>query len=113
VGATIRYIVTGVPPEQDIDDYIQWKNRPVKKAIQAFKRTKSTKRYRSSDSIPGDVMDLIRDLTHYDSNKRASVRSATRHPWISEAQPDCADGDLTFMDHGGPIEYLKCAKAIP
>lgn len=117
VGATIRFMVTGVPPEFDVDDYIQSKSHPLKKAIRMIKRgsTKSAKQYKCREDIPGDVMDLIEGLTHYDSSKRMTIRSATGHPWVSEVQPESADDDdeLSPINHGGPIEYLECAKTIP
>lgn len=114
VGATIRYMITGVPPEHDLGDYINSKNHPLKKMIRVLKRgnTKSSKRYKAAKDIPDDIMHLVRALTHYDSTKRATVRAAAGHDWISEIEmhPESADCELSFMDHGGPIEYLDCAK---
>ena len=106
-------MVTGVPPECDLDDYINSKNHPLKKAIRVLKKgnAKGTKRYKAAEDIPDDIMHLIRALTHYDSTKRATVRTAAGHDWISEIEmcPESADGELSFMHHGGPIEYLDCA----
>ncbi|KAL7533153.1 hypothetical protein ACHAWF_004361 [Thalassiosira exigua] len=88
VGATIRHALTGVPPSVDVEEFIQSKNRPVKKLLKSIKKSvtkgkgKRAKRYRSSADLPPEVNDLIRVLTHYDSQVRATVRSVTRHPWI-------------------------------
>jgi hypothetical protein len=41
VGSTIRYMVTGVPPQHDdIDEYITSKNLPLKKIIQGTEEVK-------------------------------------------------------------------------
>ena len=113
VGSTIRYMVTGVPPQHnDIDEYIASKNFPLKKIIRVLKKSKIAKRYRSSEAVPMDVADLIQALRHRNSHKRATVRSATSHPWISELQVVSADYEPSPMDHGSLIEFLECSNQM-
>jgi serine/threonine protein kinase len=111
-------MVTGVPPQHNVDEYIASKNNPLKVMIRALKRRrqkipKHIKQYRSSDDLPNDAKDLIRELTHYDSRKRATVRSATSHSWVLSDVAYSTDRgnakDLSPSRHGGPIEYLECA----
>ena len=121
VGATIRYMVTGVPPQYNVDEYIASKNNPLKVIVRALKRRrqknpKRAKKYRSSDELPNDVKDLIRQLTHYDSRKRATCRSATTHPWILSdivySSHDSTMNEQSLTKHGGPIVYLECATKL-
>jgi serine/threonine protein kinase len=120
VGATIRHMVTGVPPNMDVEDFIARRNHPLMKLSRSLgrrcalllpsngrKRRRRTKRYRSSADLPHDVRNLIHGLTHYDPRRRATVRSATRHPWLETSAG--ADDASPELEHGGPISYLKCA----
>lgn len=113
-------MVTGVPPQYNVDEYIASKNNPLKTIINAVKRRRSknpklVKHYRSSDELPNDAKDLIRQLTHYDSRKRATVRYAASHPWVwddSASSVDCqTQSDVLLLSHGGPITFLKCSTA--
>jgi len=116
VGATIRYMVTGVPPQYNVNEYIESKNHPLKKVMRALKQRsrkngKRIKQYRSSDNLPNGVKDLIGSLTHYDSRKRATVRMARSHQWVMNdictTEYDTSK-NLTPSHHGGPIIYLEC-----
>ena len=111
VGATIRYMVTGVHPSVNVDDFIYSRNHPVKKLLKKLKKSikKSNKRakvYRTSEDIPIEVNDLIQELTHYDSRRRATVRSVTHHPWI-DLPGNASSSHGKEMEHGGPIVFLK------
>jgi hypothetical protein len=118
VGATIRHMVTGVPPNIDVQDFIDARNHPLMKlsrylekrrllpGMRNKKQRRRAKRYRASSELPDDVKGLIRDLTHHDSRRRATVRSMTRHPWIVETSS--ASSSCPEAEHGGPIAYLKC-----
>ena len=123
VGATVRHMVTGVPPSIDVQDFIDARDHPLAKLGRCLKdrllpgrdnkdrmRRRASKRYRASSDLPGDVVGLIRDLTHYDSRRRATVRSMTRHPWIVETSSSSSSSSSSCpeAEHGGPIAYLKC-----
>ncbi|KAL7543780.1 hypothetical protein ACHAWF_007457, partial [Thalassiosira exigua] len=108
VGATVRHAVTGVPPSEDVEAFIASKNRRWKKLLRGIKKSarkgdgKRAKRYRSSSALPCEVNDLIRVLTHYDARKRATVRSATRHPWTQASPFPSSNCDAEGISHGGP-----------
>ncbi|KAL7461533.1 hypothetical protein ACHAXS_001952 [Conticribra weissflogii] len=133
VGATIRHMVTGVPPSIDVEEFIAAKNHPLKKLARSFKKrvsaSKAAKRgkvYRLEWELPEDVTHLIQILTHYDSRRRATVRFARKHAWINNDQggTSVAEKDahvtkneivhnegkvtLSLIEHGGPIVYLQC-----
>lgn len=110
VGATIRHMVTGVPPGEDVEEFMARKNRPVKKLVRSVSRrigkkhhVKRSKKYRTGLDLPEEINDLVQSLTHYDSFKRATVRSVTKHPWIKVS---AASGKE--LEHGGEVLFLKC-----
>lgn len=114
VGATIRHMVTGVPPDVDVDDFIASKNHPVRKLVRSLSKKvkgggkKRPKIYRTSLDLPMDVMDLIQGLTHYNPKQRATVRTCTRHPWIASAMSPVDEREE--VAHGGPVVYLSVAQ---
>lgn len=125
VGATIRHMVTGVSPGIDVEDFIKSKNQPMKKLARALKsrvkkgssNPKKIKKYRLGEDLPGEVCDLVEILTHYNSRKRATVRSATDHPWIKLSASASSNnngkrGGLVTdksIKSLGPVVYLQCA----
>jgi serine/threonine protein kinase len=100
VGATIRHMVTGVPPSENCEEYIAMKNHPLLKlgrivtkfciskglcqssSSAAIQQGPSKKKYRTSYDLPVDIKDLIHSLTYHDTRRRATVRSVTGHVWI-------------------------------
>ena len=117
VGATIRYMLTGVPPQHNANEYIASRNSLLRIIVRALKKSrrknlKRIKQYRSSDELPVDAKDLIRELTHYDSRKRATVRHAASNPWVlsdvSLSVEHKQNLSSSLLEHGGPIMYLKC-----
>jgi serine/threonine protein kinase len=109
VGATIRHMVTGVPPSIDVEDFIAERNHPLMKLARSLRKRllrnnrKRAKKYRTSSDILVDVRDLIHSLTYYDWRRRATVRSVTQHSWIKTSASTSPE-----VKHGGPIAYLKC-----
>ncbi|KAL9186226.1 hypothetical protein ACHAXT_005464 [Thalassiosira profunda] len=116
VGTTIRHMVTGVPPSDDVEEFIAAKNSVVKKLARSFTKRigksgkeKRAKKYRTGADLPDEVNHLIRILTHYDSRQRATVRSVTAHSWTKLADSAASqDNGMKEMMHGGPIVYLQC-----
>ena len=109
VGTTIHYMLTGVPAGTNVEDFMAVKNHPLvilaRSLMKCFPKSnrKRAKTHRTSSDLPGNVRNLIRSLTHHDPGRRATVRSATRHPWIETSASTPPE-----VEHGGPIEYLKC-----
>ncbi|KAL3806577.1 hypothetical protein ACHAXA_000283 [Cyclostephanos tholiformis] len=114
VGATIRHMVTGVPPNVDVGDFMAWRDHPLMRLSRSLGRCirrkdkRRRKKYRSCADLPLDARNLIHNLTHYDPSRRATVRSVTRHPWIETSGAE-ADA-YPESGPGGPIAYLKCAE---
>jgi serine/threonine protein kinase len=104
VGNTLKYMLTGASPDQDVNDAIAWANNPVVLLFQLLcgscsggsKGAKGKKRrkvqYRRLGSIPKDVVRLVKGLTHPDSTERLSIRTARLYPWINGVlDTDAAD----------------------
>ncbi len=114
--ATMRFMVTGVPPQENVEDFIASKNTALKKFTRSLKKrvkkddNKRAKKYRLSSDLPNDLKDLVQALTHYNPRKRATVRSVTRHPWIKSAPTCSSRTECSESQHGGPIVYLQCGK---
>lgn len=109
-------MVTGVPPSIDVDDFLASKNHPLKKMARSLKKRikKNTnerpKKYRQSHDLPAEVNELIQILTHYNSRKRATVRSVTHHPWIEGPEVPISQSKGKELEHGGPVIYLNCGR---
>merc|ERR1712194_574348 len=114
VGATIRHMVTGVSPGENVEEFISRKNRPIKKLVRSVSRRmsmskkhpdKRVKKYCTGEDLPEQVNNLVQSLTHYDSFKRATVRSVTKHPWINLSASSGKE-----KEHGGKVVFLNCGK---
>jgi len=110
VGTTIRHMVTGVPPDKDVEEFIAHKNRPLKKLLRSFKKDekKRAKVYRFSSDIPSNAEDLIQVLTHYNPRSRATVRSVTNHSFLMQS----GEGEVKQAEYTPrkkeAVVYLKC-----
>eukprot|EP01083_Nonionella_stella_P126883 384320_1 len=98
-GATIRFMLTGVPPSTSVEDFLATKNHPAMKLarglgkiggkIKGGKKVGSTKRkkkYRSNEDLPNDAKRLVLGLTHWDEKKRTTIREALAYEWISNTK---------------------------
>ena len=112
VGATIRHMVTGVPPSINVEDFIASKNHPLKKFAKSMRKRikkddkKRHKKYRLGSDLPEEVEDLIQKLTYSIAESRATLRSVTVHPWIKASRED----NEAVQHSGGPIVYLECGQ---
>jgi serine/threonine protein kinase len=91
VGATIRHILTGVPPQESVDAVIANHNNPINKMarwvgkkVNKKSQNKPKKRYRPSTEIPGEAVYLIKEMTKADTASRMSVRDARLYPYIDD-----------------------------
>ena len=109
-------MVTGVPPQENVEDFIASKNTTLKKFARSLKKrvkkddNKRAKKYRLSSDLSNELRDLIQALTHYSPRKRATVRSVTSHPWIKSAPTYSNRIEFKGVQHGGPIVYLQRGK---
>ncbi len=106
LGALLRYILTGVPPEYTIEEYISRKNnlvgkvadflssisfsycRSKTKADGSEKKRKRWKRFKRNHCVPKDAANLVHLLTMRDVKQRMTVRNAQTHPWIKLKNED-------------------------
>jgi hypothetical protein len=105
-------MVTGISPGEDAEEFIASKNRLTKRLFRTISRRinkkhldKRIKKYCTGKDLPEQVNDLVQSLTHYDSFKRATVRSITNHPWIGLSTNSGKE-----KEHGRKILFLECGK---
>jgi hypothetical protein len=110
LGQTIKYFVTGVRPDQDVNEVIAMENHPLmilgrllccssnKKSEGGERRVK----YRRVSQLPAELKKLIKDLTHYDPRLRLTVRTARRFPYVEQILEGCYP-TLSYKE----IDYLS------
>jgi len=122
VGWTLRVVLTGIPPNVTISQYM----RKVKSAQSevgdtgclCFKMKPPPPRelkVRDTSEIPKDATLLITMLTKTKPEERMTVREAQSHPYIRGGKGDAIfslpSGDVPSKC-GDPVVPLKCAKAL-
>lgn len=128
VGWTMRVILTGVPPNCTISQYVRKiqdeEDREAEKASQGGlfcccsppPVEKKKIRVRDAHDIPKDATVLITQLTKPDPEERITVREAQNHSWIAGGK----DGDPRWKfpvgdvpsGHGAPVKPLDCAPEL-
>ena len=110
LGNTMKYCLTGVPPNEDVNEVIALENNPIVVLGRLLCCSKPNaengerqKQYRNYYKIPVEVLRLIKGLTHYDPNQRTSVRMARRYPYVD----DVLEGEPP--DLVNKIDYLEIA----
>lgn len=127
VGWTMRVILTGVPPNCTISQYVrkiqEEEDKEAEKnqgglfcCCQPTPEEKKKIRVRDAHDIPKDATVLITQLTKPDPEERITVREAQNHPWVSggahgEEKWDFPVGDIPSQ-HGDPVKPLECAEAL-
>lgn len=84
VGNTIKYMLTGAPPHENVNDLIALENSPIALLCACLSKSTEKHRYRRMSEIPPEVVRLIRGMTHYDPGQRTSTRTARRYPWVDD-----------------------------
>jgi len=126
VGWTVRVILTGVPPNATISQYMK-KNDDKDRSVEMEevgcccfgggtakqpKVTKTPYRVRDTDEMPKGATLFISALTKPNPEDRLSIREAQNHPWIrgddKEELYEVVQGDYP-SHHGDPVVPLKCA----
>jgi serine/threonine protein kinase len=111
VGATIRYILTGVAPMENIDDVIWAQQNPAAKAsrwigkriLKSKEAKKRKKTFRKIKECPREAVKLVLGMTHPDQLQRTTVRAARLYPWIDDVL------ELTDNPALSEMKFLKCA----
>jgi serine/threonine protein kinase len=111
VGSTARFILTGVPPHESVEEVVAWHNNPVNKAARWMRKKlkknggngKPKKNYRSSTDIPVEALRLIKGMTQPNAILRTSVRDARMYPYIEQV----LDDETVFKKE---ISFLRCSQ---
>lgn len=111
LGMVLRFALTGVPPGNDVREYIALRNNIVLKAFRAFSKKlkrdkgakkKRKKKFRLSNQCPDEATLLVRGLTLWNPKNRTTVRAATAYPWVRDAP----GGDLEKMVDRKAVKFL-------
>jgi len=108
LGVTMRQVLSGVPPEQSIEDAITMRN--IAKISSLFCCCNTTAKKIIRSEFPKDALTLIRGLTHGNPKKRTTVSNARLHPYINDVLL-LADDDKREQK-STTIQYLACASHI-
>jgi serine/threonine protein kinase len=127
VGWTLRVILTGVPPNSTISQYLRKHNEKepsedveevgcccfgAPSLPEPPKENKTSFRVRDTDELPRDATLFIAALTRSNPDNRMSIREAQLHPWIRGDDAgipyEVTQGDFP-SHHGDPVVPLKCA----
>lgn len=126
VGWTLRVILTGVPPNSTISQYMRkYNGKEVSEELEEVtcccfgggtsskpKEAKPPFRVRDTDEMPKGATLFISALTKPNPEDRLSIREAQNHPWIkgdeTETPYEVVQGDIP-SHHGDPVVPLKCA----
>lgn len=107
VGNTLGYMLTGVPPYENIAEVIAAQSNPVNLLCNFLCRPKTTDgrkiKYRSLSKIPPEVKRLIQGLTNPDPEQRTSMRMARAYPWVDDVLS-------TELEPAKQIDYLSFMK---
>jgi len=109
LGAVLRYMLTGVPPQCYIHQYISFAYLMLSYhahylllliSILPFCSRRARKRYKNDVDLPEEASNLVFFLTIQSTKNRLTIRHAQCHPWIKLKE----DRD---PDVHSPVKYLK------
>lgn len=119
VGWTLRVIITGVPPNMTISEYLH--KLAMKEAVVETSccgrhmPPVPAKIVRDTSDVPDDAASLIRALTMPKPEERMTVREAQNEPWIqgnkNEESYILPQGDHPSR-HGDSVVPLECAEIL-
>ena len=135
LGNTMKYVMTGVPPNQNVYEVIRHQKSPVTRitkwmAANLCASSKSTTaaaaangglapreyQYRVWKDLPDELVRLIHGTSHPAVSQRTSVRAARRYPWIDDVLQQASDNEAgnscnvpqEVLNHN-KIDFLQCA----
>eukprot|EP00978_Attheya_sp_CCMP212_P011260 scaffold27679_cov49-Attheya_sp.AAC.2 len=116
LGATVRHLLTGIPPDMGYDEFMAQRSNVLKSIKKMFQKKKDSKKdakpknvYRRNKDLPMEASRLVRGLTHWDPRKRTTVRAARSFPWVSDLLSN-EEHDIE-QEEGGHVQFLDCAPA--
>lgn len=117
IGTTIRYMLTGVPPDVSVSDFMADKNsavniigRKLKKKFSKKENASRKKRYKYTSQLPKEAAKVVLGLTHWNERSRTTVRSVRNFEWIQSSYSMKDENEHpSSNDHRGKIDFLKCA----
>jgi len=110
VGCILRYVWTGVPPSENVNEYINAQTGFLAMlcGMCFSKEEKKTKRYRYNNEIPQDIGMVIKSLSIRDKFKRMTLRACSESPVILEINKKL--GGVPFeMAPREKVAFLNCA----
>lgn len=120
VGWTIRVVLTGVPPNESVSDYVskleaeQYARESGCLSFCCGSKPIEKNNLRDTDEIPAEALHLVNSLTKRNMEERMTVREAQSHPYIkgspNEQPYKLPVGDIPAK-HGDPVVPLRCSKA--
>jgi serine/threonine protein kinase len=119
VGCVMREILTGVPPNMNVDEYIAMHTPTVVCGCVPIisgsdkNNVGEDHKFRRSAEMPAEANEVISKLLVSDPDKRLTVRELQNSEWISsDVDPfnliDLPEGDVK-SGHHDPIVFLNCA----
>lgn len=88
LGALLRQLLTGVPPDRNVQQYIaQQTSSPAESLLQLLKACsgRPVKHYRYLSELPAPVVELLNGLMEHNVQRRMTVAQLGGKPWIAEA----------------------------
>jgi serine/threonine protein kinase len=111
VGSTARFVLTGVPPQENLNEFMANHNSLFNKTsrwigrkfIKRRNNSKPVKQYRPSEYVPVEATRLIKGMTQLNASTRMTVRDARLCPYIDEVVGE----KTTFRKD---TIFLKCSQ---
>jgi serine/threonine protein kinase len=113
LGATVRHLLTGIPPDMGYDEFMSQRSSALKSISKMFRKKKKDAKpknvYRRNKDLPMEAIRLVRGLTHWDPRKRTTVRAARSFPWVLDLLS--IEKHDVEQEEGGHVTFLDCAPA--
>ena len=122
LGNTLQYMMTGVPPNQNVMETIRNHRSPlmvmcryVEKHCCGGATAKADAedgarkyQYRTWSELPKELVTVIRGMNHPAVSQRISVRAARRYPCVEDVFGDDEDEESLKHCTPGRIDFLQC-----
>ena len=121
LGNTLQYMMTGVPPNQNVMETIRNHRSPLmvlcryvaKHCCSSAAKTTAAGgarkyQYRTWSELPPELVTVIRGMNHPSVSQRISVRAARRYPCVEDVFGDDEDEETLQHCTPGRIDFLQC-----